>query len=114
MESVYGPFNRKNRREPDDGRVLPDRKVALKRDDAESSRKKKSGSGEAGKKPRRGEGAGLRTLFYNMLRNNHQGREGELDDQESRMAGLESSDLGLKRQASLQVGCSLVYLDFGH
>eukprot|EP00803_Ostreobium_quekettii_P007034 evm.model.scf_2582.1 EVM.evm.TU.scf_2582.1 scf_2582:2859-15247(+) len=109
MESVYGPFNRKNRKEPDDGRILPDRKAALKRDDAESSRRKKAGAGDPGKKQRPREGAGFRTLFVNMLtsRMNHHdggGREGEGDEMDSRLLGREGpSEERLRRSGSLQL-----------
>ncbi|CAD7697676.1 unnamed protein product [Ostreobium quekettii] len=107
MESVYGPFNRKNRKEPDDGRILPDRKVALKRDEAESSRRRKAGAGEAGKKARNREGPGIRSLFVNMLTRAHHdgGREaGEADEVEPRLIGREgTSDGSLRRAGSLQL-----------
>lgn len=63
METVYGPF-KKNRREQEEPRLLPDRKANLKRDDAESGKKKRPNSSDAGKRQRRGETAGLRLVQF--------------------------------------------------
>ena len=99
LENVYGPF-KKSRRENDDARVLPDRKLNLKKEEQEH--KKKRPNNESGRtRFRRESGTGIRNLFYNILRSGHGDRGG---DEEADGGGpSDRSDSSLARAGSLQL-----------
>lgn len=100
LENVYGPF-KKSRRENDDARVLPERKLKIKAEDQEH-KKKRPNTAETGRaRFRRGESSnGLRGLIYNILRTSHNDRMG---DEDAEGGTSEKSDSSLARAGSLQL-----------
>lgn len=98
LENVYGTF-KKSRKDADDVRVLPNRKIVLKREDQEQKKKRSTHSESNRARFRRGEnGNSLRNLFY-IFRPNHNDR----NDEEEGGGPSDKSDPSLTRAGSLQL-----------